>query len=58
MSEVLRRHQVYQVEELAFAKSRLDFSLVMARKAKELVRMQVGGLMQACSCLVAFVFLM
>lgn len=58
MSEVLRRHQVYQVEELAFANSRLDSFLEMARKTKELALVQVGGLMQACSCLVAFVFLM
>lgn len=36
MSEVLRRHQVYQMEELAFAKSRLDSSLAMARETEEL----------------------
>lgn len=36
MSEVLRRHQVYQTEELAFAKSRLDSSLAMARETEEL----------------------
>lgn len=55
----MRRHQVHQVGELlAFAKSRLDSSLVMARKTKELVGVQVGGLMQACSCLIVFVFLM